>query len=147
MEENLSTEQLEQLKANDILNEWLGESRFTARIIGDIDDALSVLAAKRTTLEEKIISQELHNLCAHYCTLLASVHLQLAGGQEPALEALEGWRTLNFHVHETIAFLLKALRYNLNFVEQYFEFNFCARLTNEWKFAQEAQRLSELVKA
>lgn len=146
MDEKLSTNQEHQLKENDILSEWLGESRFAVRIIGDIDDALSVLAMKRSTLEEKIISKELHALAANYGNILADVHGKLAAEQAPAPVALEDWRTLNFSVHEALEPLLKALRYNLNYVEQYFEFDYCARLTNDWQFAAEAARIAAVLK-
>ena len=43
----------------------------------------------------------------------------------------------------TVDELLKVLRYDLNFVEQYFEFNFYGRLTNEDGFVHESQRLLE----
>jgi hypothetical protein len=145
MEEKLSEQQQEQLRLNETLNEWLGESRFTARLIADIDEALSILAGKRTTLEEKMITKELHAIAAEYCSILRKVHSRLRDSREPAVAALESWRTLNFNVHEVINSLLKALRYNLNFVEQYFEFDFVARLTNEWQFAVEASRIDQVL--
>ena len=141
MEEKLSNEHEQQLRENDILAEWLGEARFTARVLSDIDDALSILATKRTTLEEKIISQEMHALAAKLCLILNSIHSRLGENKSPREDLLEKLRTLNFQVHETVEALLKALRYNLNFVEQYFEYNFAARLTNEWKYTAEAEAL------
>ncbi|HEY9793448.1 MAG TPA: hypothetical protein V6D22_23815 [Candidatus Obscuribacterales bacterium] len=146
MEEKLSNELEQQLRENDILAEWLGEARFTARILSDIDDALSVLAAKRTTLEEKIITQELHSLAAKFCLILNSVHWRLRENNSPREDVLEKLRTLNFQVHETVETLLKALRYNLNYVEQYFEHNFAARLTNELKYTAEAEALVDMLK-
>ncbi len=148
MEEKLSDDAEQQLRENDILAEWLGEARFTARILSDIDDALSMLAAKRTTLEEKIISQELHSLAAKFCLILNSVHSRLRDNNAPSEQeiALEKWRTLNFQVHETVESLLKALRYNLNYVEQYFEFNFANRLKNELHYAADADALVDMLK-
>jgi hypothetical protein len=146
MEEKLSNEHEQQLRENDILAEWLGEARFTARVLSDIDDALSILAAKRTTLEEKIISQELHALAGKFCLILNSVHSRLGENKSPREDVLEKWRTLNFQVRETVESLLKALRYNLNYVEQYFEYNFAARLTNELKYTAEAEALVDMLK-
>src|SRR4051812_5713143 len=102
MDEKLSSDQEHQLKENDILSEWLGESRFAVRIIGDIDDALSLLAAKRSTLEEKIISRELHSIAACYGKILSLVHGKLAADEAPAPEPLEDWRSLNFNIQQAI---------------------------------------------
>jgi hypothetical protein len=145
MDERLSNQEEQQLKENDIFSEWLGESRFTARLIADIDDALSILATKRTTLEEKIINCELHKLAAQYCAILTAIHTKLADGKVPPDKALETIRTFNFTVHEAVESLLKALRYNLNYVEQYFEFAYATRLTNEWRFAVEAADIAKAI--
>lgn len=142
MEENLSPEQEKQLRENDVLNEWLGESRFIARITVDIDDALAILASKRTTLEEKIISRELNALAASYGRILNIVHERLRESAAPDIEQIEAIRSFNFEVHQTVEKLLKALRYNLNYVEQYFEFNFSTKL-QERAFATEADQLAK----
>jgi hypothetical protein len=146
MEDDLvSDSQMLQLAANDMLSEWLGECGFTARNMSDIDQALSLLAAKRTTLEEKIIRKELHILVSNYCAILSHVHKALALENQLPPPALESLRLLNFRVHNAVADLLKALRYNLNYVEQYFEFDFCNRLLNEYRFNEDAQETINLV--
>ena len=138
MDDGLSKQQEIDLMQNDIFCEWLGESRFTTRLVADIDEALSILATKRTTLEEKIISKELHRLAAQYSFMLAAIHKHLADGKVPAEKNLESLRTFNFSVYEAIESLVRALKYNLNYVEQYFEFGYANRLTNEWQFSDRA---------
>lgn len=145
MNEELNNTELEQLAQNDLLNEWLGECGFTARNMSEIDAALALLAAKRTTLEEKIIRKELHILVSNYCAILSHVHNALSAENELPSPALEGLRLLNLGVHTAVSELLKALRYNLNYVEQYFEFDFCARLLQKHKFNEEAQDVLKLV--
>jgi hypothetical protein len=146
MDEKLSRQEGVELAENDMLAEWLGESGYTARLVSQIDETLSLLATKRTTLEEKMINQELHGLIAQYGRIMSAVHERLATRTQPPEEVLEQLRSLNFNVHQEVQRLLKALRYNLNYVEQYFEFDFCARLTNEHRFAAEAQRIADLLK-
>ena len=144
MQDELSESQLQQLIQNDILSEWLGECGFTAKNLVAIDEALAILASKRTTLEEKIIRKELHTLVSNYCAILSHVHVALSAERQPPVEALERLRSLNFRVHAAIDSLLKALKYDLNYVEQYFEFDFCARLCNEYRFNEEAQETLKL---
>lgn len=146
-DDQLTSQQEVELKENDLLSEWLGELRFTARLLSDIDEALALLAVKRTTLEEKIISKELHSLASMYSRVLVIAHSKLADAANPGVEPLEKLRTTNFRVHEQIDQLLKALRYNLNYVEQYFEFNFCARLTQDYKFVDEIQDVVRILES
>jgi hypothetical protein len=132
---------------NDLFAEWLGESRYMTHVIVDITHCLALLASKRVTLEEKMISQELHALVSNYGEILALVHAQLATGAKPDWPTLERLRTMNFHVKEEIGVFLKALRYNFNYVEQYFEFNFCARLREECGFSTESAEILTKLKA
>lgn len=133
-----------QLVEHDLFSEWLGETRYIAEIIVHVSDCLTLLASKRTTLEEKIIRKELHALLACYGEVLAILHSRLANGDTPEAAQIERLRTLNFNVREETTKFLKALRYNFNYVEQYFEFDYCAHLTEECRFSEEA---AEIVKA
>lgn len=134
-----------QLIENDLASEWLGETNFIGEIIVDITACLAVLAAKRTTLEEKMIRQELHEVVASYGEMLATLHRRLSKGDQPEAADLERLRTLNFLVRWEVSRFLKALRYNLNYVEQYFEFDFCAHLREECRFAEEASALAAAI--
>jgi hypothetical protein len=132
---------------NDLFAEWLGETRFITGLIVDIAECLAILTAKRVTLEEKMIRQELHSLVANYGEVISVVHNRLAAGKEPDWEVLGRLRTMDFRVREEITKFLKALRYNLNYVEQYFEFDFCARLREEWGFSGESAEILAALKA
>jgi hypothetical protein len=130
-----------QIVENDLFAEWLGETRYTTALIVDITDCLALLATKRVTLEEKMIRQELHTLVSNYGGIINEVHSRLAIGAEPEWAHLERLRTMNFRVREEVATFLKALRYNFNYVEQYFEFDFCAKLREECGFSTEAAEI------
>jgi hypothetical protein len=132
---------------NDLVAEWLGESRYMTHLIVDITHCLALLAQKRVTLEEKMISQELHSLVTSYAEIIAIVHTDLADRAAPEWAILERLRTMNFHVKEEVGVFLKALRYNFNYVEQYFEFDFCARLREECGFATEAREILRTLRA
>lgn len=136
-----------QLVENDLFAEWLGETRFTAQLIVDVSDCLALLATKRITLEEKIIRKELHLLVANYGDILSILHRRLSADDKPEAAHLERLRTLNFRVREEISRFLKALRYNFNYVEQYFEFGFCAHLTEECRFAEETGAIVQVLRA
>jgi len=131
---------------NDLFAEWLGETRFITQLIVDVTDCLALLATKRTTLEEKMIRQELHSLVSAYGGIIAVVHSQLPKGIEPEWFLLERLRWLNFAVREEMGKFLKALRYNFNYVEQYFEFDFCTRLREECAFSQEALEILNVLR-
>ena len=140
-QERIGTEGSE--RQHELLDEWLGESRFCSQIMSAIAESLALLAAKRTTLEEKIIKRELHNIARQYARLLVKLHDALANDKEPPIELLEQLRTLNFRIHAVVGDLLRALKYNLNYVEQYFEFDFAARLSQEHQFAEDLNALVE----
>lgn len=126
------------LVENDLFAEWLGETRFTAQVMVDIIDCLALLTSKRVTLEEKMIRKELHDLIIQLGPIVSSIHANLATHAVPRAEILEQLRTLNFSMRTEITRFLKALRYNFNYVEQYFEFDFCAKLREECRFSEEA---------
>jgi hypothetical protein len=127
------------LVENDLFAEWLGETRFTAQVMVDIIDCLALLTSKRVTLEEKMIRKELHDLTSVLAPIISTIHGNLAKQAVPQTEILEQLRTLNFSMRTEITRFLKALRYNFNYVEQYFEFDFCAKLREECRFADEAR--------
>jgi hypothetical protein len=141
MDQPLSSEDSQSLRQSDIVSEWLGESHFAALIINELSECLSTLARKRATLEEKIITRELHKLVASYGRLLAIVHHRLSTGDNPQEEMLEKVRTFNYEVRQQVERLLKALRYNLNYVEQYFEYDFSSNLSQNWRFPEALDEL------
>lgn len=137
---------LNEMIENDLFSEWLGETRYISEMIVDITDCLALLATKRSTLEEKIIRKELHLLLTNYGEMLSILHSRLGIGDKPEAAHIERLRTLNFAVRQETRKLLKALRYNFNYVEQYFEFDFCAHLTQECRFTEEAANINQTIR-
>jgi hypothetical protein len=132
-----------------------------------IDEVVGRLSEKRVTLEEKMIRSYFHQIAANLLGVCALLHRSLALATTPrGVESVEGAdigqevnisRQVNIADSATISAacqpfndfldrlesnvdeLLKALRYNLNYVEQYFEFNYYGKLTNEDKFLEDAE--------
>ncbi len=122
--------------------DWLGEAAYVAGIVAAIDDCLILLASKRTTLEEKMIASYFNNLASEYGVVLKEIHGKLAQSSAfPTESALEQLRSLNLKVYGSAADLRKALRYDFNYVEQYFEYDFVSRLTQDDGFLGEIQQI------
>jgi hypothetical protein len=98
-------------------------------VIKKISEALSILIEKRTTLEEKLIKS--------YFLKLASVQgriseqlLTLLAANAPSIreETLAELVRIVDDVNSRLDQFLKAARYNLNYLEQYFEHQFASEL-------------------
>lgn len=125
-----------------------------------IHEVVERFSEKRVTLEEKMIRSYFHEMAAVLFIINATVHRQMSqiytrvGNQnqrkEPAdlpqgaartketeeslnelAAALEELRGLQEKISVQLADLLKVLAYNLNFMEQYFEYGFYTRINND----------------
>jgi len=61
-------------------------------------------------------------------------------------DTCENFDQLLMRIEPSIDELLKVLRHNLNYVEQYFEFNYYGKLTNEETFLEDSQGLLDQFK-
>jgi|GEM_PF-641429 len=61
-------------------------------------------------------------------------------------DTCENFDQLLMRIETSIDELLKGLRHNLNYVEQYFEFNYYGKLTNEETFLEDSQGLLDQFK-
>lgn len=112
------------------------------RVQESILDALLKLKDKRITLEEKMITRYLHYWSASLLKLLAVVHEDLAVGKGSLnKEEATSFISLNQSMLEALFELHKAIDYDLNYLEQYFEHGFFLRLEQELRFPE---RLTEL---
>ncbi|MGD9682146.1 MAG: hypothetical protein AB7W16_13250 [Candidatus Obscuribacterales bacterium] len=115
-----------------------------------IDETILSLLEKRATLEEKMIRRYLVRLAVRTCKVRQSLYGMLA---DPSLsieatgESLNELRGLGGEVNEVIGSLLKMIRYDWNFLEQYFEHEFYGRLINEHRLderlAKAEQKLNQ----
>lgn len=128
---------------------WLEELTKCCRVIESINSELALLESKRVTLEEKMIKQYLHDLAIQHSTVIGDLHSLLSNKRGELLkdEWLEDLRQLNVEMLLSLGELLKATRYDLNYLEQYFEYDYYQRLQNESKFLERIQNLGKLVKA
>lgn len=125
---------------------WLKEVRRIAILVDKISESLQLLAGKRTTLEEKSISKYLHELIAEYGLIIWRLQSRLArdrafSAESTLVELAEVTRAAESAVDD----LLRAGRFNLNYLEQYFEYDFNNRLKLEYRFVDEVRRISATV--
>jgi GTPase Era involved in 16S rRNA processing len=107
-----------------------------ADIVLKIGEVTIVLAQKRVTLEEKMLRRYLHDLAKTSANTAAMLHQLTRDGAKGNSESFSEIAQITSETHAAIEELLKIVRYNLNFLEQYFEHDFYARLINEFKFEE-----------
>jgi len=121
---------------------WTPELNSLAKLQIEIGLALTALSEKRVTLEEKMIRRHLHQLSALFGRVAEEAHQMLASHYDANAETtLDELRTLSIEVQNVVADLLKIIRYNLNFLEQYYEYDYYSRLQNDHKFVDRTQKI------
>lgn len=124
------------------LQAWIPELNNLAKLQIEIGEALAALSEKRVTLEEKMIRMHLHQLTSALARIAEEAHQMLASHYDANTEnILDELRTLSIEVQNVVADLLKIIRYNLNFLEQYYEFDYLSRLNNDHRFVDRAQTI------
>lgn len=115
-------------------------------IIGTIDASVMAFSSKRTTLEEEAICRHLNELASIYSAIICCLHEQAAHGVlAPASEIDAVLCELNADVQTVLHDLTKAIAHSFNYVEQYFEYDFYARLTDEHRFTEKADKIRQLL--
>jgi hypothetical protein len=121
---------------------WLAEVKQLAEAIGMMSEVIEALSEKRETLEEKMIKTYFHKFSISCCVCIQNVHqifqrnpLALAG------QSIEILHALNQELGAALRELLKIVRYNLNFLEQYFEYDFNAKLHNDFLFQERLEQV------
>ena len=113
-----------------------------------MDEAILLLAQKRRTLEEKAIANHFHSLIEAYSRVIALLHMYMSSNSdldERKLVTIHKLQTVNEKVRNRVDELLKIIKYDLNFLEQYFEYEYCGRLLNEDTFLRDVnEALTEL---
>lgn len=113
-----------------------------------MDEAILLLAQKRRTLEEKAIANHFHSLIEAYSRVIALLHMYMSKNSdldERMLVTIHKLRTVNEKVRNRVEELLKIIKYDLNFLEQYFEYEYCGKLLDEDTFLRDVnEALTEL---
>jgi hypothetical protein len=121
---------------------WDSEFAAAQRNRKSIMQVMNILAAKRVTLEEKMITAHLKDLAETYDDIgKRSDLLQKTFEQDPFENILENFHTLNVEISSTIESFLKMANFNLNFLEQYYEHDFYDKLLNEFRFLDRARKI------
>ncbi|MCW5822494.1 MAG: hypothetical protein KIT34_06800 [Cyanobacteria bacterium TGS_CYA1] len=110
------------------------------------------LASKRTTLEERMIRNTLHQLGSTIGMSVTSFHQNWL--DDPGLKAvlisgsvenLNALLQLSNEINKVLQEFLKMANYNLNFLEQYYEYDFNAKLLYEYRFNERLQEQLKLI--
>ena len=108
-----------------------------------IETALIALANKRETLEERMIKNNLHQVLAALGESLQIFHTK---AQDKSFDIDDHLRTdlssLVSEIEHVFAEFNKMIDYDLNFLEQYYEHEFYARLANEHRFTERLKALT-----
>lgn len=118
-----------------VLIGWLTEAERMGRLIGSLSQSLRLLASKRATLEEKMIAAHFRVLAGRLSALLNRLFAMLSDGQEMDYQdAFGALSEVNLKMETVIDDFLKIARYDANFLEQYYEHDFCKRLHEDHRF-------------
>ncbi len=120
--------------------------QFATSNLGLIDESVILLSQKRSTLEERAIAKYFHKLCCAYSCIIKSIHLHMSNErefEEPSKPLIERLRTVNENVASCVNDLLKIQKYNANFLEQYFEYDYCSKLLDNQELLGDLEALDK----
>jgi hypothetical protein len=128
--------------------QWLAEVRRIAKLVDKTGESLQLLAGKRATLEEMSISRYFHELTAEYGQIVWRMHSRFARDRVlPPESILLDLAEITLAVENAVDDLLRAGRYSLNYLEQYFEYDFNNKLNSEYRYLDEVRRISRALKS
>lgn len=134
--------------ASDLLNiKWLEETRLIFNNLDKAAEAMILLKDKRVTLEERYISHYLQKLSSKYLSLLTGVHTLLVSEYsdkqlKEVTDILVNLNSLDLSIESLLADFIKVIKYNPNFLEQYYEHEFHEKLLYDEKFIERLEDLS-----
>lgn len=120
----------------------LREMQSANEVLQMITETLFILNGKRETLEEKTIKRIFHELAKAICRHLVRLNEICLSRSFPPEVKLEAGAKLFQEIRLSVSELLKMARYDLNFLEQYFEYDYCARLHGECQFVERVEKLT-----
>ncbi len=112
-----------------------------------LERALAGLEGKRVTLEEKMIKTYLTGLISAICEYVSSVHSQFNNATcDIDDDVLNKLGSLAQEMEPVFQELVRTIEYDWNYLEQYYEHDFYARLSNQYKFKERLQELPSCVR-
>jgi hypothetical protein len=114
----------------EVLNALLGVSKQSSQLLGKISDSLQLLLEKRITLEEKMIRNYYLQLAQTHSEILRELFFCILNPDQTLVESkiIAELTEVNEKILQRLDDFLKAANHNLNFLEQYFEHEFCEEL-------------------
>jgi hypothetical protein len=122
--------------------QWLEELKRSSAILNAIEESLLALEAKRITLEEKMIRCHMHGVAAATAGIVQALHGRLLQDNPPAPQKFMQFQEVNSDIEAGMNDLLKMIRYDPNFLEQYYEYGFLTRLNEEFKWSEKLERVA-----
>jgi len=113
-----------------------------ADVISKIGEITILLAQKRVTLEEKMLRRYLHELAKTSAQTIALLHQLTNDGAKGNSDSFDEIACVTAEARTAIEELLKVAKYNLNFLEQYYEYDFYNKLVNDYKFVERLETAS-----
>jgi hypothetical protein len=107
-----------------------------------ITETLVILNGKRETLEEKMIKTIFYKLANALSESIKVINLCCLEEKFPQHEKVVAASNLFEEIRLSVSELLKIVRYDLNFLEQYFEYDYCAKLHSEQHFVERVEAAS-----
>jgi hypothetical protein len=112
-----------------------------ADVLIQIAEIISALADKGVTLEEKMMRADLHELAAVAAQCSASLHRCTEYGDTLNEQLLNSLQEICQEAAGSLQELEKAIKHNLNYLEQYFEYDFNVRMRSQYRYRE---RLGEI---
>lgn len=134
-------------KETDSTQNGMTQANRLAEVISKVGDAVILLTDKRVTLEEKMIRRYLHELSVIAAESIRSIHQLTRDGATCESEILGELETITAQAHVLLDELLKVARYDLNFLEQYFEKEFYDNLINESRLIERFREIERKLSA
>jgi hypothetical protein len=110
-------------------------------VISKVGEIVIILNDKRVTLEEKMIRMYLHDVAVTGAMIAGSLHALTRGGAYPDKQDLTNLESVLLELIGSLDELLKMARYDLNFLEQYFEHGYYQKLRYELCFVERLQSI------
>lgn len=107
-----------------------------------ITETILILNGKRETLEEKMIKSIFLKLANALAESIKVINLCCLENKFPPSEIVDESSNLVEEIRLSVSELLKIVRYDLNFLEQYFEYDYCGKLHSEQRFVERVEEIN-----
>jgi len=120
----------------------LHEMQSAIECMGLLTEILFIFNGKRETLEERTIRDIFHRLGIAICRFLEKLYLLIMSRSYLDDEKIVASSKIFSEIKISANEVLRIARYDLNFLEQYFEYDYCARLHSECHFVERIENLT-----